>query len=158
MLSAARIHSLLESLNAELAGKNVRGEIFLAGGAVMCLVFHAREATKDVDALLVPASAIREAAERVGQREGLPSGWLNDAVKGFFSQTGRFEIYAEMSNLRIFAPHPEYLFAMKCLAMRLGEEFQDRSDVELLLNILKIKRVEDARDVLARYYLWSDIR
>jgi hypothetical protein len=152
MLTAARILSLLESLNAELARQSVRGEIFLAGGAVMCLVFKAREATKDVDALLVPAAAIRDAAERVGQREGLPSGWLNDAVKGFFSQTGRFEIYAEMSNLRIFAPHPEYLLAMKCLAMRLGEEFQDRNDVRLLLNILKIARLDDAKAILMRYY------
>jgi len=152
MLTAARIQSLLESLNAELKRQSVRGELFLAGGAVMCLVFKAREATKDVDALLVPAAAIREAAEKVGQREGLASGWLNDAVKGFFSQTGRFEIYAEMSNLRIFAPHPEYLLAMKCLAMRLGEEFQDQSDVALLLSILKIKTLEDAKVVLARYY------
>jgi hypothetical protein len=57
-----------------------------------------------------------------------------------------------MSNLRIFAPHPEYLLAMKCLAMRLGEEFQDRNDVALLLNILKITRLDDAKAVLMRYY------
>ncbi len=118
----------------------------------MCLVFHAREATKDVDALLVPAAAIREAADKVGRREGLPPGWLNDAVKGFFSHTGRFEVYAEMSHLRIFAPHPEYLLAMKCLAMRLGEEFQDRGDVEFLLQILKIESLKDAEEALARYY------
>jgi hypothetical protein len=152
MLTAERILHLLEALNAELAQQNVRGELFLAGGAVMCLVFHAREATKDVDALMVPAGAIREAAERVGEREGLLPGWLNDAVKGFFSQTGRFEVYAEMSHLRIFSPHPEYLLAMKCLAMRLGEEFQDRSDVSFLLKSLSITRLEDAKIVLARYY------
>jgi hypothetical protein len=152
MLTAERILSLLEAVNADLAENGIRGELFLAGGAVMCLVFHAREATKDVDALLVPAGAIRDAADRVGQREGLGSGWLNDAVKGFFSQAGRFEVYAEMSHLRVFAPHPEYLLAMKCLAMRLGEEFQDRNDVAFLLQILKIRRLEDAEDVLARYY------
>ena len=152
MLSASRIRELLEALNAELAEQSVRGEVFLAGGAVMCLVFHAREATKDVDALLVPPGLIRAAAERVGQREGLPPGWLNDAVKGFFSESGRFEIYAEMSHLRIFAPHPEYLLAMKCLAMRLGEEFQDRSDVSFLLKSLRITQLEDAKAVLARYY------
>src|SRR5947209_4967033 len=125
MLSAVRIRELLESLNAELANRNVRGELFLAGGAVMCLVFQAREATKDIDALLVPAAELRRAAEAVGRREGLPSNWLNDAVKGFFSEAGRFEVYAEMSHLRIYVPHPEYLLAMKCLAMRLGEEFSD---------------------------------
>ena len=152
MLTAERIRQLLEALNAELAHESVRGELFLAGGAVMCLVFHAREATKDIDALLVPAAALRRAAQVVGEREGLPAGWLNDAVKGFFSQAGSFDIYAEFSHLRIYVPHPEYLLAMKCLAMRLGEEFSDRSDFAVLLKALNLKRIVDAQEVLARYY------
>jgi hypothetical protein len=152
ILTAERIRQLLEALNAELAHESVRGEVFLAGGAVMCLVFHAREATKDIDALLVPAAALRRAAQVVGEREGLPAGWLNDAVKGFFSQAGRFEIYAQLSHLRIFVPHPEYLLAMKCLAMRLGEEFSDRSDIAVLLKALNLTRMADAEEVLARYY------
>ena len=152
MLSAARIRQLLEALNAELAATSVRGEVYRAGGAVMCLVFRAREATKDIDALLVPAAELRRAADRIGEREGLPSGWLNDAVKGFFSESGRFDVYAEFSHLRVFAPHPEYLLAMKCMAMRLGEEFQDRDDVAFLLRALGIRRIEDAETVLARYF------
>ena len=108
MLTAPRIHQLLGSLNAELAAESVRGEIYPAGGAVMCLVFQAREATKDIDALLVPAAELRRAAQRVAEREGLSADWLNDAVKGFFSASGRFEIYEEFSHLRVFAPHPEY--------------------------------------------------
>jgi hypothetical protein len=152
MLTAARIRQLLEALNAELALEAVRGELFLAGGAVMCLVFHAREATKDIDALLVPARELRRAAQAVAEREGLPADWLNDAVKGFFSEAGRFEVYVEFSHLRIFVPHPEYLLAMKCMAMRLAEEFQDRSDVAVLLKILGLRRMVAAESVLARYY------
>lgn len=152
MLTAPRIRRLLEALNEELAAQSVRGEIFLAGGAVMCLVFRAREATKDIDALLVPASELRRAAKAVGEREGLPADWLNDAVKGFFSEAGRFEVFADFTHLRVFAPHPEYLLAMKCLSMRLGEEFQDRNDVALLLKILDMHRIEDAETALARYY------
>lgn len=152
MLNAARIRQLLEALNAELAAESIRGEIYLAGGAVMCLVFRAREATKDIDALLVPAAELRGVAQRIGEREGLPSGWLNDAVKGFFSESGRFDVYEEFSHLRVFAPHPEYLLAMKCLAMRLGEEFQDRNDVAVLLKVLGIECIEDAEAALARYF------
>jgi hypothetical protein len=111
----------------------------------MCLVFRAREATKDIDALLVPAAELRRAARRVGEREGLEDGWLNDAVKGFFSASGRFDVYQEFSHLTVFAPHPEYLLAMKCLAMRLGEGFQDRNDVAVLLNVLGMKRLEEVR-------------
>lgn len=148
MFTAERIRQLLEALNAELASDGVRGEVFLAGGAVMCRVFRAREATKDIDALLVPANELRRAAQRIGERENLPNNWLNDAVKRFFSHAGRFEIYAEMSHLRIFAPHSEYLFAMKCLAMRLGEDFRDRDDVEKL----GLQSIAGAEDALARYY------
>lgn len=152
MLSSSRMRELFEALNAELAREGVRGELFLAGGAVMCLVFRAREATKDIDALLVPATELRRAAKRIAEREGLPEDWLNDAVKGFFSQAGRFEIYEELTHLRIFAPHPEYLLAMKCLAMRLGEEYHDREDITALLRILGLHHIKEAEDILGRYY------
>jgi hypothetical protein len=152
MLTADRITDLLGQLNGELAGRNVRGELFLVGGAVMCLVYRAREATKDIDGLLVPSVEMRLAAQMVAAREGLPADWINDAVKGFFSDAGRFEVYTEFSHLRVFAPHPDYLLAMKCLAMRLGEEFQDREDVALLVKILGLRKMSDAESVLARYY------
>ena len=41
---------------------------------------------------------------------------------------------------------------MKCLAMRLGEEFQDRDDVAALVKVLGLLRIEDAEAVLARYF------
>jgi hypothetical protein len=150
MLTAERIRELLEALNAELAAEGIRGD--LAGGAVMCLVFQAREATKDIDALMVPAAGLRRAAENIAAREGLDPFWINDAVKGFFSETGRFDVYAVHSHLRIFAAHPEYLLAMKCLAIRLGEEYRDREDIAVLLNVLGLRRVADVESLLARYY------
>jgi len=71
-----RIRELLKILNSQLEHDGIRGEISLAGGAVMCLVFHAREATKDIDALLVPSGEIRRAAEAVAVREASPAlGW-----------------------------------------------------------------------------------
>ena len=85
MFTAERIRELFALLNDELRNKGVRGEVYLAGGAVMCLAFHAREATKDVDALLVPAADLRRAAKEIAEQEGLPDNWLNDSVKGFFS-------------------------------------------------------------------------
>jgi hypothetical protein len=41
---------------------------------------------------------------------------------------------------------------MKCLAMRLGEEFRDREDVAALLQTLGFTRVDEAEAALARYY------
>ena len=118
----------------------------------MCLVFAARAATKDIDALLVPAAELRLAAQAVADREGLSNDWLNDAVKGFFSTSGRFEIFEELSHLRVYVPHPGYLLAMKCLAMRLGTEFQDLDDVKVLVGFLGLKTMGEADLILGQYY------
>jgi hypothetical protein len=152
MLTSQRIRELFVALNEELRRKQVRGEAYLAGGAVMCLVFQARPATKDIDAMLVPSAEMRDAAQAVAAREGLPSDWLNDAVKGFFSERGAFTVFEELSNLRIYVPHPGYLLAMKCLALRLGEEFQDLEDVRVLVRELRLRTVAEAESILGQYY------
>jgi len=41
---------------------------------------------------------------------------------------------------------------MKCLAMRLGREFHDETDVRYLLRYLNIERYEDAVDVVCSFY------
>jgi hypothetical protein len=137
MLTVQRIRELFGALDEELARRNIRGEIFLAGGAVMCLVYRAREATKDIDALLMPAADLRGAAS---------------AVAGRFSEHGGFEVFEELSHLRVYVPHPEYLFAMKCLALRLGEEFQDYDDVRVLVRALRVRTAAETEAILGRYY------
>jgi hypothetical protein len=47
---------------------------------------------------------------------------------------------------------PEYLLAMKCLAMRIGAEFHDEDDVRYLLRLLEIRDHEKALSIIARYY------
>jgi hypothetical protein len=57
-----------------------------------------------------------------------------------------------LRNLRVLVAEPEYLLAMKCLAFRLGPEFQDEADVRFLLRYLNIERLDDAISVITRYY------
>jgi hypothetical protein len=47
---------------------------------------------------------------------------------------------------------PEYLLAMKCLALRIGPEFHDEDDVRFLLRVLDITDHDKAVEVITRYY------
>lgn len=151
-LSREDIKCLFEALNARLATRNVRGELYVVGGAVMCLVLNARPSTRDVDALFVPSKEMRDAAAEVAREMGLPEKWLNDAVKGFLSPNDDFEPFLDLSHLKVFCAAPAYLLAMKALSMRIGEEFQDENDVRYLLRYLNIETYEEALSVVTRYY------
>jgi hypothetical protein len=146
------IRWLFELLDAELAGAGVQGELYLVGGAVMCLALEARASTRDVDGYFRPTQQVREAARRVAARAGVPDTWLNDAVKGFLSPRGSFDRYLELPHLKVFVAQPTYLLAMKCAALRLGEEFHDLDDVRFLLRYLDISTVEEALTVVTRYF------
>jgi len=151
-LTKADIERLLELLSEELAVEGAEAELYLVGGAVMCLALDARPSTRDVDAYFRPTKLVREAAVRVAARAGVPDDWLNDAVKGYLSPRGDFDPYLELPNLRVFVARPEYLLAMKCAAMRLGEEFHDLDDVRYLLRYLNIEDVELALSIVTRYF------
>ena len=70
-LDRADIERLLALVNAELELSDVTGEIYLVGGAVMCLAFNTRASTKDLDAYFEPTKAIRDAAVRIADRLSL---------------------------------------------------------------------------------------
>lgn len=151
-LTRADIRRLLELLDAELATNDVQGELYMVGGAVMCIALDARAATRDVDAFFRPTRVIREAAARVASRAGVPDSWLNDAVKSYLSPRGDYEPYLELGHLRVFVASPAYLLAMKCAAMRLGEEFHDLDDIRFLLRYLDVSSSDEALAIVVRYF------
>ena len=146
------IERLFERLNDELVRRGSTGEVYVVGGAVMCLVFDARPSTRDIDAYFRPAEEVRAAAQAVAVASGLPVDWLNDAVKGYLSSKEDFHQYLDLSNLRVLTASPEYLLAMKCLAMRLGAGFHDEDDVRFLLRYLNLADYRKALEVVTRYY------
>jgi hypothetical protein len=151
-LSAADMLRLFDLLNDELARTDTRAELYLVGGAVMCLALRAREATQDIDAWFVPTSIVREAAARVAVAAQLPADWLNDAVKTFLSPRGDFDRHLERSHLQVFVATPRYLLALKCMAMRIGAEHRDVDDVRYLLRYLNITSVKEAIAVVTQYF------
>jgi Nucleotidyltransferase of unknown function (DUF6036) len=146
------LRRLFDLLNDELGRSGTRGELFLVGGAVMCLAYAVRPSTQDVDALFRPPAQVREAAARVAARAKVKADWLNDGVKGFVSAQGEFAPFLELDHLRVMVALPEYLLAMKCLSMRIGTEFHDEDDVRYLLRHLDIRTQDKALAVITKYY------
>jgi hypothetical protein len=151
-LTPADLRRLFALLNEELHASGTEGELFLVGGAVMCLAYAVRPSTADVDGWFRPAEKVREAAARVALRTRIAPDWLNDAVKGFMSTQGDFAAFIELDHLRIMVAQPEYLLAMKALAMRIGAEFHDEADVRYLLRHLDVRSYEQALTILTKYY------
>ena len=151
-LTDTELRRLFGLLNEELGKAGTEGELFLVGGAVMCLAYAARASTQDVDGLFRPARQVREAAARVAARAGVQPDWLNDAVKGFLSERGEFRLFLELDHLRVMVAQPEYLLAMKCLSLRIGAEFHDEDDIRYLLRHLNVATGEQAVQLITRFY------
>jgi len=139
----------LHNLNEKLRRKNVKGEICLYGGAVMCLVYDARPSTKDVDAIFQPADIIREAAREIANEYELSDDWLNDGVKGFLVDHPQ-KVFLNLSHLVVLVADPEYMLAMKSMSARI--DGTDGKDIEFLINELKIYNIEDVFKIIDKYY------
>lgn len=147
-----RILFLLHRLHDKLEKKKIKAELYLVGGAVMCLVFETRPSTKDIDSYFLPQEKLRPIIRDIAREENIAEGWLNDSVKGFLSEHGKFANFLDLKFLKVFTAEPHYLLAMKCLAMRLGPEFNDEDDIRYLLRHLNIETVAKALEVIAAYY------
>jgi hypothetical protein len=151
-LNQQDLRRLFALLNEELGKSHTEGELFLVGGAVMCLAYDARASTQDVDAVFRPPVAVRQAAARVAKRAGVQADWLNNAVKGFMSAQGDLAPFLELPHLRVMVANPQYLLAMKCLSFRIGAEFHDEDDIRYLLRLLELRTYEQAVALITRYY------
>lgn len=139
----------LSALNEKLQRRNVKGEICLYGGAVMCLVYDARPSTKDVDAVFQPSEIIRALAKEIANEYDLVDDWLNEGVKGFLVEHPR-KVFLNLSHLVIMVADPEYMLAMKSLSARI--DGTDSKDIEFLIKELKIKTVENVFKIIDKYY------
>lgn len=87
--SKDNIDGYLKALGKEYrkrAGKGIKGELILVGGAAILVNYGFRDITTAVDALIQAASSMKDAINHVGDTFGLPNGWLNED----FAQTVSF--------------------------------------------------------------------
>ncbi len=154
-MTAEEITRYLTELNDELRSANIKGEVTIYGGAVMCLVYDARPATKDVDAIFRPSSEIRALIQRIAERNGLPPDWLNDGLKGYLVSHPQ-RILLDLSNLKVFVPEPDYMLAMKALSAR-ADTF-DQTDVRILIDVLGLTVPAEVFAILEKYYPRQQIK
>lgn len=128
----------LESYLKELAkeykkrGRGVPAEMILVGGASVLINYQFRNSSYDIDASYESPAIMKEAINAVGDRLGLPNGWVNDDFKKTASYTPKIvqysEYYKTFSNvLQIRTIRAEYLVSMKLVS---GRQYKnDLSDI-----------------------------
>ena len=149
LLTSEQIARAFELLNDELARANELAEIYLVGGAVMCLVHHARPSTKDVDAWFSNAQVVRAAAAVVAEELELPTDWLNDAAKGFIPPGAGIDAWRSLSHVTISHADAPTLLAMKCAAARTDEDVRD---IRFLADHLHLTSPESVLAVVLQFY------
>jgi hypothetical protein len=129
------LDSYLKELAKEFRKKNgtkMPAEMILIGGASILINYGFREMTYDIDAIIKSSGAMKDAINTVGDRLGLPFGWLNTDFVNTNSYTPRLveysKYYKTFSNiLQIRTISAEYLVAMKLMA---GRQYKnDLSDI-----------------------------
>jgi hypothetical protein len=139
-------------------------EISVYGGSALVLTLNHRPATRDVGGVFEKDRAfVRHAVEVVAAEFGWRDDWLNDSVKGFLSRADSapdakslFRTFpdGDAIGLRLLVASPGYLFAMKCLSMRIGDASVgwDIDDIRRLAVALGVSTFDEAIDLVARYY------
>lgn len=117
-------------------GTKMPSEIILIGGAAILANYGFREMTYDIDAVILASAAMKDAINYVGDKLGLPYGWLNaDFIKTTSFSDKLLEVsiyYKTFSNvLTIRTVAAEYLIAMKLMSGR-----QYKNDLSDIVGIL----------------------
>lgn len=150
MLSKNNIETYLQQINDELAKKGTYGEVIVCGGAVMAMVYNARDFTKDIDAAYAPKEEIQKIISQIAANQEMEEDWLNDGVKGFLdTQRLNFEEIRSYSHLTVKAPDTEGMLALKLASAR--TESKDADDAIVLMKELNIECMEEIYDILEKY-------
>lgn len=113
-------------------GNRCPAEIVMVGGASILVNYGFRDATTDIDAIFIAASSMKDAINQVGDRHGLPHGWLNAEFTRTSSYSSKMREYSKHYKtyagvLEIRTVSAEYLIAMKLVSGRMYKH--DLSDM-----------------------------
>jgi hypothetical protein len=167
-LSKEIIERAFDAMGQIAAEQGLVIEIAVDGGSCLILASDIRGTSGDVDAVfLSEGKAIRQIADHVAHRLGLPLDWINEAVTRTAPPIGNpepnllpFGEYPRTRDvpigLRVFLPTPAYLLAMKILANRLAEDTEklqlDLNDAVALMKVTNISTHEALAALMTECY------
>jgi hypothetical protein len=107
-------------------------EIIVVGGASMIINYNFRDSTTDIDSIIRASSSMKEVINRVGDENGLQTGWLNDDFRNTASYSHKLieysHFYKRFCNcLNVRTVSDEYILAMKVKSARIYKH--DLSDI-----------------------------
>ena len=116
----------------KLGGRNTPVEIVLIGGAAIIESYGFRNMTTDIDAIIPAMGIMKDAINHVGDKFGLPTGWLNADFMKTSSYSPKlsaiskpYKTFNQVLNVRYVTG--EYLIAMK---LKSGRQYKnDLSDI-----------------------------
>ena len=141
------IDTYLKELGKEyrrLGGKKLPAELVLIGGASVLINYAFRDMTTDIDAVIHSASTMKEAINNVGDKFGLPDGWLNEDFRRSSSDSPKLVQYSTYYKsyygvLKVRTISGEHLIAMK---LKSGRQY--KNDLSDILGILAAREKTDS--------------
>ena len=156
-LTKARITRALRRLGELAEREALVLEVSLYGGAVFTLVYGSRDATKDVDAVVLPSEPAQRLVKTVAAEQGLPDDWLNFHVQQFLSPKEEKRRLTEETfgpGLRISVPTAAYLLALKLRACRppLPGYPGDEADIRFLLGKIRPRSLAAVETAFGKFF------
>ena len=110
-MKTSRYERYLKMLSEELERQNIVGEILLAENAHLLLDIFQQDISTDIETYFGPGKTLREAAQKVAQREGLSGNWLTQAGEDYFQQRA-FSAGFTSQGLHMYVAPVGYLLTM----------------------------------------------
>ncbi|HEY5587393.1 MAG TPA: DUF6036 family nucleotidyltransferase [Candidatus Paceibacterota bacterium] len=143
------IEKYLEEINTRLKNEDNYGDIIIAGGAALTMVYNARNSTHDIDAIFSPKEDMNKIIKSMAEEYDINEDWLNDGVKGFLTREMTSSVYVKHSNLTVSSIDADALLALKLTSARAFSK--DMDDSITLMKHLNIKDEAHLFAIIEKY-------
>lgn len=149
--SSSGSDDLLRRYDAALADEGVHVELCVVGGAVLRLAFTAEPATRRPRAVLADPELALGARRRAAEEGRVALDRLESAARDLVGRHEGAGASFEGRALRAFAAPPDYVLAMRCMALSFAPEGGTEDDIRYLLRFMGTHRLDQAMLLVDRY-------